>query len=94
MKRVVKHEKMAIYVPYPELPELGRRSVFSEAVRSSFFDTLQFRFKQSIKVSVFKYQYHFFLLEQNAYRIKISKFQKKYHRYQNKYCVMKVFLLV
>ena len=37
----------------PELPELGRRSVFSEAVRSSFFDTLQFRFKQSIKVSVF-----------------------------------------
>ena len=42
------------YVFLTELPEMGRLSLFLEAVRSLFFRTFQFRFKQSIKVSVFK----------------------------------------
>ena len=77
-----------------ELPDLGRLSVFLEAVRSLFFGTFQFRFKQSIKVSVFKISVSLFFVGTERVSIKISKFQKKYQRYQNKYYVMKVFLLV
>ena len=59
-----------------ELPDLGRLSVFLEAVRSLFFGTFQFRFKQSIKVSVFKISVSLFFVgtERVSYQnIKVSK---------------------
>jgi hypothetical protein len=55
---------------------MGRLSLFLEAVRSLFFRTFQFRFKQSIKVSVFKISVSLFFVgtERVSYQdIKVSK---------------------